>query len=96
MSSLLRFFRRLLNVLRPHGRDADLVREIAAHVTLLEDEYRRRGLSPDEAHRQARVTLGGIERAKDLHRAARSFRPSTMRYATCVIPCGCWAREPLA
>jgi len=73
MDDLLRFFRRLINVVRPHARDADLDREIAAHLTLLEDEYRRRGLSPDEAHRQARVTLGGVERTKELHRAARSY-----------------------
>jgi predicted permease len=73
MHRLLRFLRRLHNVVRPHRRDEDLAREIAAHATLLEDEYRRRGLSSEEAHRQARVTLGGVERLKALHRETRSF-----------------------
>jgi predicted permease len=73
MYRVLRFVRRLLTVVRPHRRDEDLVREIAAHATLLEDEYRRRGLSPEEAHRQARAALGGVERIKELHRSARSF-----------------------
>jgi putative ABC transport system permease protein len=75
MHRLLRFVRRLLNVVRPHQRDDELAREIAAHVTLLEDEYRRRGRSPEEARREARVALGGVERIKALHRDARSFAP---------------------
>jgi predicted permease len=73
MHRLLRFIRRLFNVVHPHRRDDDIAREISAHVTLLEDEYRRRGLSPEEAHRRAHVALGGVERIKELHRDARSF-----------------------
>ena len=73
MHRLRRFFGRLLSVVRPHARDADLAREIAAHAALIEDEYRRRGLSPEEAHRQSRVRLGGIEQIKERHRRARSF-----------------------
>lgn len=63
-----------MNVLRPHAGDVDLAREISAHLALLDEQYRRRGLSPDEAHRQARVALGGVERIKEQHRAARSFQ----------------------
>ncbi len=73
MHHVLRFIRRLLNVVRPHRRDEDLARELSAHLTLLEDECRRRGLPPDEARRQARATIGGVERIKELHRDARSF-----------------------
>src|SRR5215510_9767419 len=75
MHHVTRFLRRLRNVLRPHDRDADLAREMAAHLTLLEDEYVRRGMSRDEAHRQARVAFGGVEQAKERHRSARSFQP---------------------
>ena len=46
---------------------------MASHLLLLEDEYRRRGLSASEARRAARLALGGVERAKELHRDARSF-----------------------
>jgi len=74
---LARFARRLLNALRP-GRsgtdDAHLDREIAAHLQLLEDDYRSRGLSADEARRAARLALGGVEQTRELHRDARSFR----------------------
>ena len=75
MHHVRRFLLRLRNVLRPHHPDADLSREISSHLALLEDEYVRRGMSRDEAHRQARVTFGGVEQAKELHRGARSFQP---------------------
>jgi predicted permease len=73
MGHLARFFRRLLNVVRPGRDDAGLHRELASHLLLLEDEYRHRGLSADEARRAARLALGGVEQTKELHREARSF-----------------------
>jgi len=73
MAALRRLLRRLANLLRPGSVEADLSREIASHLTLLEDEFRRRGLSEDEARRSARMALGGVDQAKELHRAARSF-----------------------
>jgi len=66
-----RFLARLVNVFRPHRAEEDLEREVAAHLALLEDEYRRRGMSDDEARFAARRALGSS--AKDLHRDARSF-----------------------
>src|SRR5262245_61600728 len=68
-----RLLARLINVLRPERAEADLEREIAAHLALLEDEYRRRGMSEDEARFAARRAIGGPARAQDLHRDARSF-----------------------
>jgi len=73
MGHLTRFFRRLLNVIRSGRDEAGLEREIASHLLLLEDEYRQRGLSVDEARRSARLALGGVEQTKELHRDARSF-----------------------
>jgi len=66
-----RFLARLVNVFRPERAEDDLEREVAAHLALLEDEYRRRGMSEDEAGFAARRALGSS--AKDLHRDARSF-----------------------
>jgi predicted permease len=40
---------------------------------LLEDEFQRRGMSPEEARFAARRAFGGVEQAKDHHRDARSF-----------------------
>jgi ABC-type antimicrobial peptide transport system permease subunit len=68
-----RFFVRLWNVLRPSHGDLELTRELGAHLALLQDEYERRGMSPEEAYRAARMSFGGIEQTKELHRDARSF-----------------------
>ncbi|MGH9718564.1 MAG: ADOP family duplicated permease [Candidatus Acidiferrales bacterium] len=38
--------------------DADFQQELAAHLAMLEEENLRRGLTPDEARRQARLRLG--------------------------------------
>jgi hypothetical protein len=72
-AALRRFFRRLVNGLRPGRGEIDLARELASHLTLLEDECRRRGMSVEEARRTARLALGGVDQAKELHRDARGF-----------------------
>jgi putative ABC transport system permease protein len=41
---------------------------------LLEDDYRRRGLTFEEARVAARRAFGGVEQTKELQRDARSFR----------------------
>jgi len=73
MAVLRRLFLRLLNALRPSRAEGDLARELAAHLALLEGEFLRRGMPADEARRRARLSLGGVEQAKELHRDARSF-----------------------
>ena len=61
-------------MLRPGRDEPGLEREIASHLGLLEDDYRRRGLSADAARRAARLALGGVEQTKEQHRDARAFR----------------------
>jgi predicted permease len=73
MGGLRRFLQRLVSTVRSGRDDANVDREIASHLLLLEDEYRRRGLSDSEARRAARLRLGGVDRVKELHRDARSF-----------------------
>ena len=68
-----RFVLRLFNVFRREAAERELAREMASHVALLEDEHRRRGLTPDEALLSARRAIGSIALTKDLHRDARSF-----------------------
>jgi putative ABC transport system permease protein len=56
----LRFFRR-------HRSDADLSREIAAHLEAERAENLARGLSAEEADRRARIKFGSARRVhKDL------------------------------
>src|SRR4051812_20422663 len=64
---------RLHNALRPGQAEPDLARELASHLALLEDEFRRRGLPSDAARLAARRALGGVEQVKEHHRDARSF-----------------------
>src|SRR5437879_3913847 len=47
--------------------------EIAAHLALMQDDFVRRGMTPDQARVAARRAFGGVEQAKELHRDARSF-----------------------
>ena len=68
-----RFLLRLLNVFRRKTAEMDLAREIAAHLALLEDDFRRRGMSAGEARLAARRAMGSVEHTKDLHRDARSL-----------------------
>src|SRR5690242_14389074 len=60
---------RLLGFAGRDHRDAELRREIDAHLSLIEDEYRRDGLSEDEARARARRAFGNVtatrERAVD-------------------------------
>src|SRR5207249_11928904 len=74
MGAMRRLLQRLINVVRPQRAEPDLTREIDAHLALLEDEHRRRGLTPDEARFAARRAFSGVEHTKDQHRDARSFR----------------------
>lgn len=68
-----RFIHRLLNVFRRDEAARELDREVASHLALLEDEHRRRGLTPDEAKLAARRAMGSVALVKDIHRDARSF-----------------------
>jgi putative ABC transport system permease protein len=69
-----RFFLRLRNLLRSERDEAELDREIALHLAMLEEEHRRRGLTLDDARLAARRALGSVALTKDHHRDARSFR----------------------
>jgi predicted permease len=70
---MTRWWSRLVNSVRPDRAERELAREMAAHLALLEDDYRRRGMTPDEARYAARRAIGGVEQAKELQRDARSF-----------------------
>src|SRR5436309_9500508 len=73
MGAMRRLLQRLINVVRPQRAEPELTREIDAHLALLEDEHRRRGLTLDEARLAARRAFHGVELIKDRHRDARSF-----------------------
>ena len=69
-----RLVHRLLTLVRPNRAEADLTREIDAHLQLLEDQFVAKGLPHGEARHAARRAFGGVEQTKELQRDARSFR----------------------
>ena len=74
MNHLRRIFLRFYLLFSNSKAEAELAREIAAHLTLLEDEYLRQGMSPEDARLAARRAYGGVEQVKQLHRNERAFQ----------------------
>jgi putative ABC transport system permease protein len=67
----MRIVSRLIALFRHRQDDHDLDQELDAHLSLLVDEHRRRGLSEADARRGARVTLGGTTQLREGHREVR-------------------------
>src|SRR5918994_7783765 len=65
---------RLVNTFRRGRAEQQLSREIEAHLAILEEDYRRRGLSPEAARLAARREFGGVEQVKEVQRDARAVR----------------------
>lgn len=63
---------KLRAMLRRGAAERDLDREMNSHLTILADEFERRGMSPEQARQEARRAFGSIALAKDLSREARS------------------------
>jgi predicted permease len=74
MKHLRRIFLKFYVLFTNSRVEADLEREINAHLALLEDEYLRQGMTPQDARRAARIAYGGVEQAKQLHRDERGLR----------------------
>ena len=74
MKHLRRFLLKFARLFTNSTAEADLEREIAAHLTLLEDEYLAQGMTAEEARLAARRAYGGVEQAKQLHRNERSYQ----------------------
>ena len=68
-----RFLLRFANLFRAGRAEREMSREIEAHLTLLQEDFERGGMPPEEARLAAKREYGGVEQAKELHRAERSF-----------------------
>ena len=66
LASLLR------NLLYKQGEERELDEEVHAHEQLLVDENIQAGMNPQEARRQARLELGGVEQVKEQVREIRA------------------------
>ena len=73
MRALRRAWNRLFGSLAAGRREAELADEFESHIGMLTEENLRRGMSPAEAHRAARLTFGGVENAKESYRDQRGL-----------------------
>ena len=73
MKHLRRFLSKWISQFRKDQMEAELKREINAHLALIEEDFLGRGLSADEARLAARRAYGGVEQAKQRHRDERSI-----------------------
>jgi len=53
------------------GLDRELDAELQSHIAMLAEEHVRRGMTPDEALRAARLELGGLAQIREAHREVR-------------------------
>jgi predicted permease len=53
--------------------DRDFENEVSSHLEMAVEENLKRGLSADDARRQALISFGGVEQAKERHRDARGL-----------------------
>jgi hypothetical protein len=70
-------FREILNRVRALFRsqqlDRDVKEEMASHIEMAVEENLRRGMSAEEARRQALVRFGGVQQAIERHRESRNL-----------------------
>jgi predicted permease len=73
MSRSRRILSRFSNLFLNNRAEEELAREVASHLTLLADDFERRGMSPEEARLAAKRAYGGVEQAKQAHRDERTL-----------------------
>jgi predicted permease len=74
MARCRRIIAKLRGLVANKRAEEDLAREVASHLTLLADDFERRGMPPEEARLAARRAYGGVEQAKQAHRDERSLQ----------------------
>jgi predicted permease len=64
---------RIQSFARRKPLDDDLAKEMASHLQFAIDENMQKGMSPQEAERQARISFGGPQQSKETHRESRGL-----------------------
>jgi hypothetical protein len=73
MNALREWMHRLFGSLRQGRRDQELEQELQLHLELAAEDARKRGESPEEAQRAARIQLGNVSQAMEGLRDQRGF-----------------------
>jgi len=71
--SLRRAWKRLAGTFASARRERELAAEMEAHLEMQTEDNLARGLSPEEARRQALLKFGGVESAKESYRDQRGL-----------------------
>jgi len=74
MTAVRRWWARLVGTLRPGERERDLDAELESHLQLHVDDCLRRGMTLEEAKREARLRLGGVAQTKECVRDQSRLR----------------------
>src|SRR5689334_4072796 len=67
------FLARFRAFLKYRDLDKDFDQELESHLTMLAEEYIRRGMPAEDAHRAARVRLGKTTQLREAHRSIRGL-----------------------
>jgi predicted permease len=73
----------LRNAFSKRRVEADLHEEVRSHLQMLTDEHLRKGMSPEQAQREAGIELGGVEQVKEHVREQRLDNWLYSLYADC-------------
>lgn len=71
MPTIRELLSRIASFFRKRERDEDFDAEVEAHLRLSIEDNIQRGMSPEDARRNALVRFGGVEQARELHRDSR-------------------------
>jgi len=66
-------FNRIRSFFRKDPLDREFNEEMASHLEMAREENIRRGMSPDDARREALLRFGGIQQSREQHRKARGL-----------------------
>jgi predicted permease len=73
MATVRAWLHRVRGVFRRRRDDADFADELHSNLQAHIDDNVRAGLPPEQAHRLARLALGGVTQTQELHLRVRSF-----------------------
>ena len=73
MGALQEGLQRIRSFFQHRHRDTELDAELSTHLELAVEENMRRGMSAEEARRQALIRFGGMAQAKEQQREARGL-----------------------
>jgi putative ABC transport system permease protein len=73
MRKLRAAFSRLAEIFNKDKRDGELAQEIESHLQFHTDDNLNCGMNLEEAHRQASMSLGGVEQTKEIYRDRRGL-----------------------